>query len=524
MNNDFIEFYKSVLDSIGLVKYTDDGFIYIPRDDNMKDLVNINGKMLVLPTKDNIDSLVVKKEDGSLEVTKILFNPLKESVNRGNSVSLSRVKTWIEKKLAFTVAAVGEMLLILASDKQMQKDTGLEINKFLSSITEAMNNNIKDIVDATSREKWASLYKKTFEKNVGFITLFINKLYKIEGEKYNRATILGSDVYTELLKATKDKPVLGVNLRNKDITVFKLLFEYLIEGLDKDHETYAIGSNDNECPAFISLLKLYIKLGNRLNKIAELVKFVNREIYDVCYNDIVIKIEDLDNIDRFKSQYVNVPDEHEAERFGNKPQSTTTIAKPQIQAIHNTPNIPVRQTPVAAPVVQAPVQQPVEPVQENVPYNEPLTTTAKIQETTNSGVSAALQYLNNRNRNNVVVNSYPSNGGLRGVNSNVRPYGNIPQPAVNMQGYGYPNQSYGYQPQQSPQFQPPQPQYNMGGYPQQPSQPQGYGYQSTPQVGGMMNPRGYNQNPPMERVQMSPYYPNNQQPLNLRGIRTNFPM
>ena len=39
-----------------------------------------------------------------------------------------------------------------------------------------------------------------------------------------------------------------------------------------------------------------------------------------------------------------------------------------------------------------------------------------------------------------------------------------------------------------------------------------------------MNPRGYNQNPPMERVQMSPYYPNNQQPLNLRGIRTNFPM
>ena len=134
MNNDFIEFYKSVLDSIGLVKYTDDGFIYIPRDDNMKDLVNINGKMLVLPTKDNIDSLVVKKEDGSLEVTKILFNPLKESVNRGNSVSLSRVKTWIEKKLAFTVAAVGEMLLILASDKQMQKDTGLEINKLLFSV------------------------------------------------------------------------------------------------------------------------------------------------------------------------------------------------------------------------------------------------------------------------------------------------------------------------------------------------------------------------------------------------------
>ena len=75
MNNDFIEFYKSVLDSIGLVKYTDDGFIYIPRDDNMKDLVNINGKMLVLPTKDNIDSLVVKKEDGSLEVTKLLINP-----------------------------------------------------------------------------------------------------------------------------------------------------------------------------------------------------------------------------------------------------------------------------------------------------------------------------------------------------------------------------------------------------------------------------------------------------------------
>lgn len=506
MNNDFIEFYKNVLDSIGLVKYTDDGFIYIPREDNMKDLVNINGKMLVLPTKDNIDSLVVKKEDGSLEVSKILFNPLKESVNRGNSVSISRVKTWIEKKLAFTVAAVGEMLLILASDKQMQKDTGLEINKFLSSITEAMNNNIKDIVDPTSREKWASLYKKTFEKNIGFITLFINKLYKIEGEKYNRATVLGSDVYTELLKAVKDKPVLGVNLRKKDVIVFKLLFEYLIEGLDSNHETFAIGSNDNECPAFISLLKLYIKIGNRLNKIADLIKFTNREIYDVCYNDILIKIEDLDNIDRFKSQYANVPDEHEAERFGSKPQPTTTIAKPQIQATHTIPTMPVQQNVQATPTV------------ENVPYNEPLTTTAKIQETTNSGVSAALQYLNNRQRNNVVVNSYQSNGGLRGINSSVKPYGNIPQhggipqPTINMQqGYGY-------------QYQQPVQQYNMGGYQPQPVQPQqGYGYQSTPQVGGMMNPRPFNQNVPMERVQMSPYYQNNQ-PLNLRGIRTNFPM
>lgn len=504
MNNDFIEFYKSVLDSIGLVKYTDDGFIYIPRDDNMKDLVNVNGKMLVLPTKDNISSLVVKKEDGGLEVTKIMFNPLKESVNRGNSVSLSRVKTWIEKKLAFTVAAVGEMLLILASDKQMQKDTGLEINKFLSSITAAMNNNIKEIVDPTSREKWASLYKKTFEKDMGFVTLFINKLYKIEGEKYNRATVLGSDVYTELLKAVKDKPVLGVNLRNKDIIVFKLLFEYLIEGLDKDHETIAIGSNDNECAAFISLLKLYIKLGNRLNKIADLIKFVNSELYDVCKHEITITIEDLDNIDRFKSQYANVPDEHEAERFGgNKQPQAPTIAKPQIQATHNIPTMNVQNN----QMVQQPVQTPVQPQQvgHNVPYNEPLTTTARIQETSNSGVSAALQYLNNRNRN-VAMSNYPSNGGLRGVNAGISPAPIRPQ--VNMGGYnqpvGYPTQSSGYQ--------------TFPGSYQPAPQPS---YQHSAQVGGMMNVRRYNQYAPLERVQMQPYYGN--QTTDLRGIRTSFP-
>ena len=484
MTNDFIEFYKTIIDSIGVIKYTDDGYLYVPEEDGRKSLININGKMLVLPTKENIESLVVKRDDGSLEVTKILFNPLKESVNRGNSVSLSRLKGWIEKKLSFDLACVGEMLLILASEPKMQKDTGLEINKFLSSITEAMNSNIKEIVDSTSREKWGSLYKKTFEKNTGFLTLFIHKLYKIEGEKYNRATILGSDVYTELLKASKDKPVLGVNLRNKDIIVFKLLFEYLLEGLDKEHETIAIGSNDNECAAFISLLKTYIKVSNRLNKIADLVKFTNGEIYDAFYSEVKITVEDLDNIERFKSQYTLVPDEHEAERHNAAPKAEApAIAKPQIQSSYNIPTMNVQPQPV--------------------PYNEPLQTTVRTQElqaSGNSGAAAALQYLNNRNR----VMGQPgvsSHGGLRGVNA-VRytqpQYGYPVQPAVSYPNVGYPAQApMGYQ---APQPQPPQP-------------------QQMAQVGGYTNPRrAY---APMERVQMQPYYTN--QSMDLRGVRTSFP-
>ena len=497
MTNDFIQFYKDVIDSIGAIKYTDDGFIYVPEEDGRKTLININGKMLVLPTKDNISSLVVKKDDGSLEVTKVLFNPLKESVNRGNSVSLSRVKNWIEKKLSFNLACVGEMLLILASDKRMQKDTGLEINKFLSSITEAMNNNIKEIVDATSREKWAALYKKTFEKDSSFLTLFINKLYKIEGEKYNRATILGSDVYSELLKASKDKPVVGVNLRNKDITVFKLIFEYLLDGLSKDNETIAIGSNDNECAAFISLLKMYIKIGNRINKIGELIKFVNGEIYDAFYNEIKITIDDLDNIERFKSQYVIVPDEHEAERYNNTPQSTTSSVvnnKPQIQATHNIPTMNVQRPAQSQYVEPEPVKP--EPV---VPYNEPLTTTEQIQATSNSGAAAALQYLNNKNRNNHI--SYgSSHGGLRGANAVMQP-----QPP-----------RYGVPPAPQPQvYRPVQPTISY--------QPP---VQHTPSVGGYVNVRGNtgygtNNYAPLENVQFQPYY--NNSTVSLQGVRTSFP-
>lgn len=526
MTNDFIEFYKTIIDSIGVIKYTDDGYLYVPEEDGRKSLININGKMLVLPTKENIESLVVKRDDGSLEVTKILFNPLKESVNRGNSVSLSRLKGWIEKKLSFDLACVGEMLLILASEPKMQKDTGLEINKFLSSITEAMNSNIKEIVDSTSREKWGSLYKKTFEKNTGFLTLFIHKLYKIEGEKYNRATILGSDVYTELLKASKDKPVLGVNLRNKDITVFKLLFEYLLEGLDKEHETIAIGSNDNECAAFISLLKTYIKVSNRLNKIADLVKFTNGEIYDAFYSEVKITVEDLDNIERFKSQYTLVPDEHEAERHNAASKAEApAITKPQIQSSYNIPTMnvqttPAQTTPVApvAPVAQpvGPVTPPVQPTpvqQQPVPYNEPLQTTVRAQElqaSGNSGAAAALQYLNNKNR---VMGQlgFSSHGGLRGVNAvqytQPQPqYGYPAQPTVGYPNVGYPAQApMGYQ---APQTQP----------------------QQMAQVGGFANPRRTYQ--PMERVQMQPYYPNQSMDLrvrpyhstvDLRGVKTSFP-
>ncbi len=103
-----------------------------------------------------------------------------------------------------------------------------------------------------------------------------------------------------------------------------------------------------------------------------MIKFVNSELYDVCKHEIKITIEDLDNIDRFKSQYANVPDEHEAERFGgNKQPQAPTIAKPQIQATHNIPTMNVQNN----QMVQQPVQTPVQPqqVDHNVPYNEPLT-------------------------------------------------------------------------------------------------------------------------------------------------------
>ena len=68
-----VDFYEKVVKSIGL-DVNSNGVISVDGTD-----VLVDNKPLVLPSKENIDTLVAKNDDGTLTITKVLFNPLSEN-------------------------------------------------------------------------------------------------------------------------------------------------------------------------------------------------------------------------------------------------------------------------------------------------------------------------------------------------------------------------------------------------------------------------------------------------------------
>lgn len=305
-----IDFYKQVIENLGL--YVDeDGYIFNSEEDKI--MITNDNKSMVLPTREHIKSVYTKNDEGEYVISKSLYNPLNEDVVKGDSPSFKKSKIFAERRLGHVFYLLGKALLILAENKNLQRKTSLEINKFLASINEANSQGTKSIVDNKTIENWDKIYKNSLKKPAGMFTIVVKKQGKYEGETYNRLAILGSNLYDELIAIEKEGTAYDVKLRHKEAVVFKLIFEYLLPDLD-DNGTVNVGSNDDVSPAFITLMTMYIKLRTRFNKIVGQVKDVDKTIYNACHIDNLITIRELEDLDVYSSELATIPNETDLNR------------------------------------------------------------------------------------------------------------------------------------------------------------------------------------------------------------------
>lgn len=406
-----IEFYKKVLTSLGLVVEND--YIYVKDTKGNKIPLISEQKQMVLPTRKQLNSLLEEDEDGEVKVTKLPYNPLNEDVVKGDTESLKKTKLIVERQIGHGIAAVGELLLKLASNPAFQKKTNMEINKFLTSISEAKNANIKQLVDDTSIAKWIEIYKNSLQKTKGMVNIYLKKSGVSSGVKYHRLAVMDSEVYNEIKEATKDSEVYGVKLRNKDIVIFRLIFEYLLPEMNSEG-CVELGSNDNESPAFVALYRLYLQTYTKLNRVATLIKNVDMETADSVIKELPIEEDDLLSLNMFKQELCLIPNENDLSRtkmnnrvpsgidsgvFNNsvRPHPTTAVeynqpnedSDPQRAALNKilsnaTPVIPMQrvQQPMVPqqPMMQQPMypqqqvmmQRPVFPQQQQVYQQQPM--------------------------------------------------------------------------------------------------------------------------------------------------------
>ena len=300
-----IEFYKKVVNSLKLLVSRDE---FIQADVGGTPMtITVSGKPLVLPTKDHIDTALDTDDDGNVVVTKVLYNPLNEDTIKGDSLSLKQTKNTIEKRLSYSFAGLGELLLMLAADPKLQNKTSMDINKFLISLS-GSSKDAKEQVDPKSIELWSKIYQKSLEldPSKSFIKTYLKQTGMDDNVKYNRMMVIGFPFYDQLLTADRDTSFFGVTLRKKDIGVFKRIYEFIFSDM-KANGTLVFGSQDKESPGFISAMTAYIKLGNRFNRLAGKIKFVDEETYDSIKIPIKISLKDLDNLSIYHNELLTIP-------------------------------------------------------------------------------------------------------------------------------------------------------------------------------------------------------------------------
>lgn len=319
-----IEFYTKVLEGFNL-QVSDDGFIRVRGGD---EVLMCGGKTLVLPLPDHINSAFTTDDDGKTVVAKVLYNPINEDIVRGDSASLKTTKLFAEQHLGFSIACIGELLLRLACDKNLQQSTKLEINKFMKDILIASNQNVKHIIDEKTLSNWTSICNEFTKDGDALVEIFLKKKGTYNGKEYNRLAVLHSKLYDELLKADKDTPLGGIKLRNKDIMIFRTIFSYVLGELSEDN-TICVGSNNAESPAFVSLMILYIKRMERITNLLESLKHVDESIYDMCaLPNPLLNEGDIYELEGYKAELIKIPTEVDLNRSIQLPSST--LARPNV--------------------------------------------------------------------------------------------------------------------------------------------------------------------------------------------------
>lgn len=446
-NKQLLDFYTKVVNALGLI-VDKEGFIKVRLSDGKESIIMTDGKPLVLPTKEQINSMVVV-EDGKSVVTKTLFNPLKEDIVTGENAALHKARTTMSKMLVHRIAVIIDVLLRIASDKELQDKAPLEISTFLGSLKEARNTNVKQVVDEQTLSKFRQLFEKTIDElplSKGFANIFTRKGGNVDGVRYNRVATLKFPIYHELKEMDpKEDKFHDIKLRKKDKVVFTKAFEYIIG----DHEDkLALGSNDEQSPGFISMFMLYHVINDRLNEIIDNIKFADPEVESIR-TEMDITMEEISSVGEYSKAINLVPDDNANVRR----QAKITQAIVDERQKNKTPTGQVRRTNVKEIVNRINKEEQEKPVQQTQSH-----ATAPAQTAGNTQNQSALDKILGRRPGGNVPAHAPNNPYMPAPAPQVRPlnqgmgYNTMQQPMYGNYGMQQPN--YGYQQPNNPIVRP----------------------------------------------------------------------
>lgn len=302
-----ISFYKRVLSSLG-IQTDEQDFVVVDTGKKIQPML-IDGKPVVLPTKQHIDTMTTVESNGEVKINKVLFNPLREDLIKGETEVLIKLKKNYEIRINFAVCNLVELYIRFGMDQELQKKASLEASTFLTSLNVTRNRNVTNAIDAGTIEKWGKIYAGLLKapSTKGAVHLFSKKAGKLNNVTYSKLVTATFPLYEALCNLKKDETIFDVKLRNKDIDVLKVIFKYIFNNIDTP-EYYMIGSSDASS-SFVSLTKMYIKIMSRINELISTLNFIDPEVIPTYITELEVDMNELDNLAMYDADLAKIPND-----------------------------------------------------------------------------------------------------------------------------------------------------------------------------------------------------------------------
>ncbi len=329
-----VSFYEDVL-ALADFKIDENGFVHLSNTDG--DIIKIDGKTLVIPTREQLRSLDNNKE---------VFHPLTEDtlvkMTKPMMTFTKYVNASLNVKLAELFIGIRNLTHSTAIKNDITKHP--ELLEFLCNIKGG------EASDKTSNEFLKFIVKNIEEApSKAFIEISLARGGMLNGQKFSRVGYVTFPLYKKVMTDI-DKPrnQSELNLPKDSLLIIRDIYRAIFPELTVSQSSYDYGFENGPYPFFSTLLRTAKKLVMNINRAIDLCNliWVNDVPTEKLPTNWIDKFEDKEQLSKIARLVPNLDSDtakYEASKENGRPiPSTVKETKATIAQV-------IQETPVQAP-------------------------------------------------------------------------------------------------------------------------------------------------------------------------------
>lgn len=332
-----IKLYENILDYCSMTPdksgKVNISFVFEDNKDGEVTPATLENRQLVMPVDEQFKAYDPDKV--------IIFHPLQEFVNRGESEVVKALRYQLNVRINYTTLVVAGALLELIGSPAQHKNLTPEQRELLIEVPSG---------DMTTAARFMEFVVKRFSDASSrfFSNIYLKKAGTYQGQKHARVGVVQFPFY-ELLETVDFK------FKKNDDQTFKSLLAFMFPGSLDDPEAYNSFSDHRDAPWLDCLLKTSYTLSQRLNELLRLYRPYIEDADKYIFNENWV--DELDNIEAYRAEIRRIPsqkgNEGTIETPGEPEKSTLNVSRALPAPVERTP-VPQPPVQVGPPVVQMP--------------------------------------------------------------------------------------------------------------------------------------------------------------------------